>query len=76
MNNNILNGISNLGNTCYLNWCIQMLSSFNELNENCSNIDLKQLINYVNGWIKNIETSKHILNILKYYELHNIQDDP
>lgn len=39
-----LTGLANLGNTCYINSCIQVLSHTHELYENISNITIKNSI--------------------------------
>ena len=36
-------GLKNIGNTCYINSCLQMLVNLNELNEYLDNIDIQKL---------------------------------
>ena len=43
--NNGLSGLANVGNSCYLNACMQILSHTYELNEFLNNKNYKQKIN-------------------------------
>lgn len=49
LNDKGLSGLQNLGNTCYINTCMQLLSHTNMFNELLDNLDEKKINNTIDG---------------------------
>ena len=58
-----LTGLCNLGNTCYINSCMQILSNIHELNE---------YINLINNYFENNKSDIDVLFLIEWKQLYDL----
>ena len=69
MNTQVI-GLNNLGNTCFLNTCLQLILNIEELNDHFNNNNYIPELNY-NFKKKNFEKTKDIELVYEYGKLIN-----